>query len=183
MHDINGKRFINSPHQRLCNTGSLKCKTQFGRNRVRRGWKCNVDAVFHDCNHITSFACYVRDSSGQFIRAQTKWQRTNMTILEEEAVALLEALHLVDANMWDRVVFESDSSTLVQALSSLDYGDLKFYVIVYSIIYQLSLHSNFKVKFVRWQVNMVLILYLGRPVFGLVTVFFILSFLYWTFVD
>ena len=116
--------------------------------------KCNVDAAFHDRNHITSFVCCVRDSRGQFIRAQTKWQRANMTVLEGEAVALLEALHFADANRWDRVVFESDSSTLVQALSSLGHGDSKFYAIV-SSTYQLSLHSNFKVNFVRRQTIMV----------------------------
>jgi ribonuclease HI len=117
--------------------------------------KCNVDVAFHERNHITTFACCVRDSRGQFIRAQTKWQRANMTVLEGKAVALLEALHFADANRWDRVVFESDSSTLVQALSSPGRGDSEFYAIVSSIIYLLSLHSNFEVKFVRRQANMV----------------------------
>jgi len=78
-----------------------------------------------------------------------------MTVLEGEAVALLEALHFADANRWDRVVFKSDSSTLVQALLSQGHSDSEFYAIVSSIIYQLSLHSNFKVKFVRRQANMV----------------------------
>jgi len=103
---------------------------QHRQNRVQvwekpnESWlKCNVGAAFHDRNHITSFACCVRDSRGQFIRAQTKWQWANMTVLEGEAIALLEALHFADANRWDRVVFESDSSTLVQALSFLGYGD------------------------------------------------------------
>ena len=115
--------------------------------------KCNVGAVFHDHNHITSFACCARDSREQFIQAQSKWQLANMTVLEGEAVALLEAI--ADVNRWNQIVFESDSSTLVQALSSLGHGDSEFYAIVSSIIYQLSLHSNFKVKFVRRQVNMV----------------------------
>jgi len=78
-----------------------------------------------------------------------------MTVLEGEALALLKALHFADANRWDRVVFESDSSTLVQALSSSGHGDSEFYVIVSSIIYQFFLHSNFEVKFVRRQANMV----------------------------
>jgi len=77
-----------------------------------------------------------------------------MTVLEEEAIALLEALHFADANRWHRVVFESVSSTLVQALSSLGHGDSEFYAIVSRINYQLSLHSNFKVKFIRRQANM-----------------------------
>ena len=41
--------------------------------RPNETWlKCNVDVAFHDRNHITSFACCVRDSHEQFIRAQTK---------------------------------------------------------------------------------------------------------------
>jgi nuclear transport factor 2 (NTF2) superfamily protein len=75
--------------------------------------KCNVDAAFLDRNHITSFACCVRDSRGQFFRSQTKWQRANKTVLEGEAIALLDALLFADANRWNQVVFESDSSTLV----------------------------------------------------------------------
>ena len=47
------------------------------------------------------------------------------------------------------------SATLVQALSSPSHGDLEFYTIVSNIIYQLSLHFNFEVKFVRRQANMV----------------------------
>jgi len=78
-----------------------------------------------------------------------------MTILEGEAVALLDAIHFADVNGWNRVVFESNSSTLVQALSSPDHGDSEFYPIVSSIIYQLSLHSNFEVKYVRRQANIV----------------------------
>jgi len=78
-----------------------------------------------------------------------------MTVLEGEAVAFLAAIHFADVNIRDRVVFESDSATLVQALSSLGHGDSEFYAVVSSINYQLSLHFNFEVKFVRRQANMV----------------------------
>jgi len=64
-------------------------------------------------------------------------------------------IHFADVNRWDRVVFESDSASLVQTLSSPGHGDSEFCAIVSSIIYQLSLHSNFEVKFVRRQANMV----------------------------
>jgi len=50
-------------------------------------------------------------------------------------VALLEALYFADANRWDQVVLEFNSSTLVQALFSPGHGDSEFYVIVSSIIY------------------------------------------------
>jgi hypothetical protein len=78
-----------------------------------------------------------------------------MTVLEGEAAVLLDAIHFADVNRWDRVVFESDSASLVQTLSSPVHGDSEFCAIVSSIIYQLSLHSNFEVKFVRRQANMV----------------------------
>ena len=41
-----------------------------------------------------------------------------------EVVALLEVLRFADANRWGQVVFESDSSTLLQALTSSGSGDL-----------------------------------------------------------
>ena len=75
-----------------------------------------------------------------------------MKVLDGEAIALLDAIHFADVNRLDRVVFESYSATLVQALSSPVHGDLKFYVIVSSIIYQLSLHSNFEIFQLRCEV-------------------------------
>jgi len=65
MHDSKGKRFINNHRQWLCNTGKIECKvtTQFGRNRVRRGW-----SVMWVSRSITSFACCVRDSCSQLFR-------------------------------------------------------------------------------------------------------------------
>ena len=143
MHDNNGKRFINSPHHQLCNTGRTECKvtTQFGRTRARRGWS----------------AMWIPRSMNVTI-LQLLW-----VVLETLADNLFglkrngnkqiwqfwRALHFADANRWDQVVFEFDSSTLVQALSSPGYGDSEFYTVVSSIIYQLYLHSNFEVKFVR----------------------------------
>jgi len=57
------------------------------------GWlKCIVDVVFQASARVTSFGCCFLNSSGQFIRAQTKWQRANMTVLEEHAMALLDAI-------------------------------------------------------------------------------------------
>jgi len=46
---------------------------------------------------------------------------------------------LIDVNRWDRVIFESDLDTLVQALSSPGYGDsesmLLFLVLFMSYLY------------------------------------------------
>jgi len=78
-----------------------------------------------------------------------------MTVLEGETIALLDAIHFADVKRLNQVVFESDLATLVQALSFPSHDDSEFYDIVSSIIYQLSLHFNFEVKFVRRQMNMV----------------------------
>jgi len=78
-----------------------------------------------------------------------------MTVLVGEAATLLDVIHFADVNRRDRVVFESDSATLVQALSSPCHGDSELYAIVSSIIYELSLHFNFEVKLVRRQTNMI----------------------------
>jgi len=78
-----------------------------------------------------------------------------MIVLEGETIALLDVIHFADVNRWDQVVFESDFVTLVQTLSSLGHGDSELCAIVSSIIYQLSLHLNFEVKFVTRQANMV----------------------------
>lgn len=34
------------------------------------------------------------NSSGQFIRAQTKWQRSNMSVLKGDTMSLLDAIRL-----------------------------------------------------------------------------------------
>jgi ribonuclease HI len=78
-----------------------------------------------------------------------------MTVLEREALALLEAIRFAEQQGWDKVIFESDSATLVTALSSLRRGNSEFQAIVSCIVTSLALHSNFKVKFIRRQANMV----------------------------
>jgi hypothetical protein len=97
MHGSNDRRFINSPpplvvqhrHNRVQGNNSVL-------EKPHETWlKCNVDVVFHDRNHITSFVCCVRDSPGQFIRGQKKWQQANMTVFVGEAVALLDPFTLL----------------------------------------------------------------------------------------
>jgi hypothetical protein len=92
-----------------------------------------------------------------------------MTVLEGEAVTLLDSIHFADVNGWDRVVFESDSAvngwdrvvfesdsaTVVQALSSPGHGDSESMLLFLVLFIKLSLHSNFEVKFVKRQTNMI----------------------------
>lgn len=60
------------------------------------------------------------------MKAQPRWQQSHMTVLEGEAMALLEIIWFAEQNGWEKVVFKSDSATVVNALSSHRRGDSKF---------------------------------------------------------
>jgi ribonuclease HI len=125
-------------------------------NKPSQGWiKINVDAAFFRDQGMTSVACCVRDETGSFICAKTRTFNTVLTVLEGEALALLEAIRLAVHHGWDHVAFESDSNTLVHSIAANNTGNSEFSDIVSSIKNMLSLLSNFEVKFVRRQANMV----------------------------
>jgi hypothetical protein len=120
------------------------------------GWiKLNVDAAFFRDQNKTSTACCVRRDDGSFLCAQTCSFSLVPTALEGEALALLEATKLAVHKGWDHVVFESDSQTLVHSTVNNNSGLSEFSAIVSSIKHNLSLLSNFEVKFVRRQANTV----------------------------
>ncbi|GAU33603.1 hypothetical protein TSUD_359830 [Trifolium subterraneum] len=80
--------------------------------------KINVDAGFFEHQGITTTACCVRNSSGDFQCAQTRRYNFNMSILEGESMALLDAVKLATQKGWNFIIFESDSQTLVNAINS-----------------------------------------------------------------
>ncbi|MCI01688.1 BZIP-like protein, partial [Trifolium medium] len=57
------------------------------------GWyKCNADAGFHSDSNKTSAGWILRDHTGQFVTAGTSWNQGKCSIIEGEAIALLEAI-------------------------------------------------------------------------------------------
>ncbi|GAU48916.1 hypothetical protein TSUD_301710 [Trifolium subterraneum] len=54
--------------------------------------KCNVDATFHKEEMKTSAGWCVRDHTGQFTMAGTSWIQGRCSIIEGEAIALMEAM-------------------------------------------------------------------------------------------
>ncbi|MCH81333.1 cytochrome c oxidase assembly protein COX19-like, partial [Trifolium medium] len=78
------------------------------------GWlKCNVDAGFYQNKNITTATRCFRDNEGHFILAQTSWQRSTLSVIEGEGLALLEAIKLAVQRGYVRVIFESGSQILV----------------------------------------------------------------------
>ncbi|GAU30587.1 hypothetical protein TSUD_392780 [Trifolium subterraneum] len=85
----------------------------------RHGWlKCNVDAGTHNAGRIISGGWCIQNDGGQFIRAGTNWVRGAYTILEAEALALLEAMKSVCEMNLQQVIFESDALIVVEAINS-----------------------------------------------------------------
>ncbi|XP_058746610.1 uncharacterized protein LOC131619538 [Vicia villosa] len=85
----------------------------------------------------------------------TAWDSNLLPVVEAEAVALQEAIHGAIENQLDKVIFESDSLRVVQAIHSNHSGNSEFSVIILSIQRLLQCYSNFEVKFIKRQTNMV----------------------------
>ncbi|CAJ2667453.1 unnamed protein product [Trifolium pratense] len=123
----------------------------------RQGWlKCNVDAGFHNDGRITSGGWCLRNERGQFIRAGSYWKNGAHSILEAEALALLEAMKAACTMNRQHITFESDSQLVVGAIQDANYnGASIFSIIISNIKNLLLLNSNFEVKFVKRQANLV----------------------------
>jgi len=77
------------------------------------------------------------------------FDRLKVSVLEGEAMAVLEAIRFVSSKGWHNVIFESDSCNLVNSLSSQCSGVSEFYILLSVINDQLFIHSNFRLKFIR----------------------------------
>ncbi|MCI15290.1 ribonuclease H protein, partial [Trifolium medium] len=101
----------------------------------RQGWlKCNVDAGFHDDGRITSGGWCFRNDRGQFVRAGTYWKRGAHSILEAEALALLEAIKVACTMNLEHISFESDSQLVVGAIHAANYNGASSFSILISNI-------------------------------------------------
>ncbi|GAU50545.1 hypothetical protein TSUD_409890 [Trifolium subterraneum] len=118
-------------------------------------YKCNVDAGFHDAEGKTSAGWCVRDYMGRFIMAGTVWMPEKCSIIEGEAMAMLEAMKELERQGFTNVIFETDSKNVADAIQSMHNGVSDFSVIVTKIRCILSLNSDFVVKSIKRQANMV----------------------------
>jgi ribonuclease HI len=81
------------------------------------GWyKCNVDAAFHQNLNKTSIGWCLRDHGDCFIMAKTTWIDGSCSIVEGESIALLEALKVLSQRGYSRVIFETNSKSVVDAI-------------------------------------------------------------------
>ncbi|CAJ2643912.1 unnamed protein product [Trifolium pratense] len=103
----------------------------------------------------TSLGWCLRDHLGNFVMAGTGWREGNYSIVEGEALALFEALKVMEQKGLSHVLVETDSKSVVNAIQHLRDGHSQFSVLIRSIKNVLLLHPNFKVSFIKRQANMV----------------------------
>jgi hypothetical protein len=122
----------------------------------QQGWyKCNVDAGFYkELNKTTTGWC-LRDHLGRFIMAGTKWLHANFSIIEGEAIALLEAMKAMEQWRISNVIFETDAKSVVDATHHFHGGNSEFSLIISHIYNYVVCDQNFVVKFIKRQANMV----------------------------
>lgn len=105
---------------------------QFQVWKITIGWfKCNMDVAFHEANSRVPLGCCVCDSNGRFITTQTRWKRMKVSILEREAMTLLEVINFVSINRWHNVFFESDLCTPMNSLLSHRNRVPEFYMLLF----------------------------------------------------
>jgi ribonuclease HI len=117
--------------------------------------KCNVDAGFHTQRNTTNRGWCIRDGNGRFICAGTAWDYGTYSTIEAEALALKEAVQAAIQMNMEKVIFESDSQLVVQAIHANYGGQSEFSLLISSIKSLLVPHYNFEVKFVKRQANSV----------------------------
>jgi ribonuclease HI len=128
--------------------------------------KCNVDASFYNMAGATGWGWVVRDSRGHFQLAGTNLIHSPLSVLEGEAMALMEAMEEAIHRGLSPIIFESDSKLVVDAISSRQSGVSEFSILISRIQSMLSANNYFEVKYVKRQANKVAH-YLARAAFSL----------------
>jgi ribonuclease HI len=117
--------------------------------------KCNVDASFFTANGATGWGWCLRDYRGHFKLAATNIVYSSHSVMEGEALALIDAMEEMIQREHTFVTFESDSKIVVDAISSSQHGLPDFHILISHIKFLLTLHNYFEVKYVKRQANIV----------------------------
>jgi ribonuclease HI len=117
--------------------------------------KCNVDASFFTANGATGWGWCLRDHRGRFKLAATNIIYSSYSVVEGEALALIDAMKEMVHRGHTSVTFECDSKIVVDAISSPHHGLSDFHILISHIKSLLSLHNYFEVKYIKRQANTV----------------------------
>jgi hypothetical protein len=73
-----------------------------------RWFKCNTNAGFHGDSNHTSVVWILRDHMGRLVIEGTNWNYRKCSIIEREAMALLETMKEMEHRGITHVIFELD---------------------------------------------------------------------------
>jgi ribonuclease HI len=116
--------------------------------------KVNSDGSFDVARGQGAGAAVLRDHRGQILAAQAKWFGSVQEVLVTEALAARDGLKLASDLGLPRIVLESDSSVLVNAIKSSTMLDRSIIAGIWHDIRELSRSFiSFDVHFVRREAN------------------------------
>jgi ribonuclease HI len=145
----NAQQLHNSPVHHIQQATNVRWQ------KPEEGWlKCNTDAGFNSAFNTTSGGWCLRDHHGRFMLAGSSWFEGSCSVIEGEAIALLDALRQLEQKGFSHVIVETDSKSLVNAIQHLHDGVSEFSFIVRNINNVLLANPNFLVRFVKRQANL-----------------------------
>jgi hypothetical protein len=87
--------------------------------KPQQGWiKCNVDAAIFNANTIMGYGICFRNSTDNFLLGKSDLNYSSVTVLEVEAIGLLESIKMAISKAFHHVMFKTDSKILVDLLKS-----------------------------------------------------------------
>jgi ribonuclease HI len=148
--DVNGLLQAQQQRANQLTTDAIPLQWQQPPNGVL---KCNTDASFYNIGGATGWGWVLRDYRGQFQLAGSNIVHSPLSVMEGEAIALLEAMEEVIHRGYSFVIFESDSKLVVDAITSKQVGVSEFCVVISRIQSLLRANNYFEVKYVKRQAN------------------------------
>ena len=117
--------------------------------------KCNIDAAVFREEGKSSWGIVVRDSQGLFLHAASRVVNGLFHVRELETMGLREALSWIKQLGLKRVIFETDSLQVVQALQNRDVDFSEFGALIKDCLSLLQGEHYFSVAFTKRQNNVV----------------------------
>lgn len=118
-------------------------------------YKCNVDATFWSQGNSIGWGMCIRDHKGKFVPTKTIFSVVGFDLIQGEALGLLHALSWVVQLSLPSVIFEMDCKSIVDRVLTEVANVFEVGFILTECKTLLLSQCNFKVKFLRQQVNMV----------------------------
>jgi len=87
--------------------------------KPQQGWiKCNVGAAIFNGNMVMGYEICFKNSTGNFLLGKSDFGHSSATVLEAEALGLLETIKMAISKDFHHVMFETDNKILVDLLKS-----------------------------------------------------------------